>query len=171
MRAGLTTYSSRVCGKTQDEHGDVFSTEVGKSLKLGRSTGRQALDILSGCFQTHECALVGTCVDKGRVEGSCDMLLCVINAAGDCQLNVMLEWLQEFKESLVDTIPPETSSNDFGGFGINQQIRIRFSSLRNFFFGTIRIFGVQSPITCNETVHVHVLWPVCTHTIPFRMVP
>ena len=28
---------------------------------------------------------------------------------------------------------PETNSNDFGVFGINWQIRIRFSSLRNFF--------------------------------------
>ena len=24
-------------------------------------------------------------------------------------------------------------------------------------------------ITCNVTEHEHVLWPVCTHTIPFRM--
>ena len=28
---------------------------------------------------------------------------------------------------------------------------------------------VQSSITCNENVHVHVLWPVCTHAIPCRM--
>ena len=28
---------------------------------------------------------------------------------------------------------------------------------------------VRGSITCNETVDVHVLWPVCTDTIPFRM--
>ena len=35
---------------------------------------------------------------------------------------------------LEGTIPPETNSNDFGVFGIIQQIRIRFSSLRKLFF-------------------------------------
>ena len=54
-------------------------------------------------------------------------------------------------------------------FGINQQIRIRFSSLRNFFLNDSNFWCVQSSITCNETVHVLVLWPVCTHAIPFRM--
>ena len=38
------------------------------------------------------------------------------------------------------------------------------------FFLTIRFFWcVRGSVTCDETVHMHVLWPVCTHTIPFRM--
>ena len=39
----------------------------------------------------------------------------------------------------------------------------------NFSSERFELFGVQSSITCNETAHVHVLWPVCTNTIPFRM--
>ena len=39
----------------------------------------------------------------------------------------------------------------------------------NFFLNDSNFWCVQSSTTCNETVHVHVLWPVCTHTIPFRM--
>ena len=58
------------------------------------------------------------------------------------------------------TIPPEINSSDFGFFfGINWQIRIRYSSLR-FFLNDSNFWCVQSPTTCNETVHVHVLWPV-----------
>ena len=57
-------------------------------------------------------------------------------------------------------------------------LRIRFSSSRIFSrsqFEFFRVFGVQShamvqsSITHNEAVHVHVLWLFCTHTISFRM--
>ena len=44
-----------------------------------------------------------------------------------------------------------------------------FSSSRNFFLNGSNFWCVQSSTTCNETVHVPVLWPVCAHTIPFRM--
>ena len=60
-----------------------------------------------------------------------------------------------------------------GFFGISQQIQIRFSSSRTFFL-MIRIFVcVQCSTTCNETVHVHVLWPVCIlhNSIPNVVVP
>ena len=67
-----------------------------------------------------------------------------------------------------NTIRPETSWNDFVFFGIIQQIRIRFLSLR-IFFNDSNFWYVQSSITHNVAVHVHVLWPVCAHTIPFRM--
>ena len=45
---------------------------------------------------------------------------------------------------------------------------IRFSSSRNYFLNDSNFWWVQSSITHNVAVHVHVLWPVCTHTIPFR---
>ena len=68
------------------------------------------------------------------------------------------------------TMRPEIDSNDFGrGFGINQQIRIRFSSSRKIFLNHSNFWCVQSSITLTVAVHVHVLWLVCTHTIPFRM--
>ena len=38
-----------------------------------------------------------------------------------------------------------------------------------FFLNDSNFWCVQSSITHNEAVHVPVLWPVCAHTIPFRM--
>ena len=38
-----------------------------------------------------------------------------------------------------------------------------------FFLNDSIIWCVRSSITHNVAVHVHVLWPVCTHTTPFRM--
>ena len=67
------------------------------------------------------------------------------------------------------TTRPETISNDFGGFGINQQIRIRFSLSRTHFLNDSNFWCVRGSITCNVPVHVPVLWPVCTHKIPFRI--
>ena len=56
------------------------------------------------------------------------------------------------------TIRPEINSNDFGVFsGINLQIRIRFCRC-GFFLNDWKFWCVQSSISCNETVHVHVLW-------------
>ena len=58
-----------------------------------------------------------------------------------------------FFTSAMVTIRSETNSNDFGVvFGINWQIRIRFSSSRKLFFKTIRIFGVFK-------VQSHTMWP------------
>ena len=37
------------------------------------------------------------------------------------------------------------------------------------FFNDSNFWCVQSSITHNVAVNVHVLWPVCSHTIPFRM--
>ena len=50
-----------------------------------------------------------------------------------------------------------------GVFGFVQQIRIRFLSLRKIFLMIRILWCVRGSITRNETVHVHVLWPVCTH--------
>ena len=65
------------------------------------------------------------------------------------------------------TIRPEINSNDFGFF--LELIGIRFSLSRKIFLHDSNFWCVQSSTTCNETVHVHVLWPVSTHTITFRM--
>ena len=46
----------------------------------------------------------------------------------------------------------------FRGFWKNSQIRIRFSSSRSFLKNDSNFWCVQSSITCNETVHVHMLW-------------
>ena len=40
---------------------------------------------------------------------------------------------------------------------------------RGFFLNDSNFWCVQSSITHNVAVHVHVLWPVCTHTITFRI--
>ena len=41
---------------------------------------------------------------------------------------------------------------------------------REIFLIDSNFWCVQSSITCSESVHVHVLWSVSTHTIPFRIV-
>ena len=38
-----------------------------------------------------------------------------------------------------------------------------------FYLNDSNFWCVQSAITHSVAVHVPVLWPVCTHTIPFRM--
>ena len=38
-----------------------------------------------------------------------------------------------------------------------------------FFWDDSNFWCVQSSITHNVAVHVLVLWPVCTHAIPFRI--
>ena len=67
------------------------------------------------------------------------------------------------------TMPPETNSNDFGSLKFISRFKFEFFSLRKSFFEGFEFFGVQSSTTCNATVHVPVLWPVCAHAIPFRM--
>ena len=44
-----------------------------------------------------------------------------------------------------------------------------FRRCGNFFLNDLTFWCVQSSITHNVALHVHVLQPVCTHTIPFRM--
>ena len=44
-----------------------------------------------------------------------------------------------------------------------------FLSLRFFFFNDSNFWYVQSSMTCNDTIHVLVLWPVCAHRIPIQM--
>ena len=58
------------------------------------------------------------------------------------------------------TMPPETYSNDFGGF-LELFSRFEFEICRcgNYFLKV-------SNFWC---VHVNVPWPVCAHAIPFRM--
>ena len=48
--------------------------------------------------------------------------------------------------------------------------RFQFDFRRcDFFLNDSNFWCVQSSITHNVAVHVHVLWLVCTHTFPFRM--
>ena len=63
------------------------------------------------------------------------------------------------------------NSNGFGCFGnYSADSNSNFVVAKiSFFLNDSNFWCVQSSITWNETVHVHVLWPVCTHTIPFRM--
>ena len=71
-----------------------------------------------------------------------------------------------------DTIPLKTNSNDFGCFW-NQLA----DSNSNFVVAKILYFFERFEfLVCSKfnhthhvAVHVPVLWPVCTHTIPFRM--
>ena len=67
------------------------------------------------------------------------------------------------------TIPTETNSNDFGVFGINR-FEFDFRRRGNYLFEGFE-FLVCSKVnhTHHVAVNVHVLWPVCTHTIPCRM--
>ena len=68
------------------------------------------------------------------------------------------------------TIRPETNSNDFGGFWkYFSRFEFDFRRCGNYFLNDLNFWCVQSSITHNVTVHVRVLWPVCAHTIPFRM--
>ena len=65
---------------------------------------------------------------------------------------------------------PETHSNDFGVV-LESISRPEFDFRRCralLFLKDSNFWCVQSLITHNVAVHVHVLWPVCTHTNPFR---
>ena len=64
---------------------------------------------------------------------------------------------------------PKIISNDFGGFGNHLADSTSIFVVAILILNDSNFWCVQSSTTCNETVHVHVLWPVCTHTIPFRM--
>ena len=68
------------------------------------------------------------------------------------------------------TMRPQTNSNDFGVFwNLLRDSNSIFVAAEIIFLNDSIFWCVQSSITCNETVHMPVLWPVCTHTIPFRM--
>ena len=67
------------------------------------------------------------------------------------------------------TIPPEVNSNDFGVFRNYLADSNSIFAVAEFFLNDSNFWCVQSSITQNVSVHVHVLWLVCTHTIPFRM--
>ena len=64
----------------------------------------------------------------------------------------------------------EIISNDFGCF-LELISRFEFDFLRreNFFLNDSIFLCVQSSITHTVAVHVPVLWPVCAHRIPIRM--
>ena len=66
------------------------------------------------------------------------------------------------------TMRPEINSNDFGVFELTS--RFEYDIRRcGIFLNNSNFWCVQSSTTHNVAVHVHVLWPVCAHTIPFRM--
>ena len=62
----------------------------------------------------------------------------------------------------------ETNSNDFVFFDYLADSNSIFVVVE-FFSDDSNFWCVRESNACNETVHVHVLWPVRTHTIPFRM--
>ena len=66
------------------------------------------------------------------------------------------------------TMWPKTNPNDFG-WVLEFFSRFEFDCRRRVFLKESNFWCVQSSTACNETVHVHVLSPVCTQTIPFRM--
>ena len=58
----------------------------------------------------------------------------------------------------------------FRGFlKLISRFKFDFRRRENFFLNDPNFWCVRGSITCNVTENVHVLWPVCTHTIPFRM--
>ena len=88
--------------------------------------------------------------------------------------NHQKKWMpnfQKLKTIVKRSFPfgPKTNSNDFGGFWNYLADSISNFVVAKFFLNDSNFWCFQSPITFNETVHVHVLWLVCTHTIPFRM--
>ena len=71
---------------------------------------------------------------------------------------------------LLDHRMPQNQFERFRGF-LEIISRFEFDFLRRdfFFFNDSNFWCVQSSITNNVAVHVPVLWPVCAHTIPIRM--
>ena len=69
------------------------------------------------------------------------------------------------------TIRVQLDSNDFGFFFFDSITRLEFDFLRReiFFLNDSIFWCVQSSITHNVAVYVPVLWPVCAHTIAFRI--
>ena len=72
----------------------------------------------------------------------------------------------ELRLMACSTMRAETNSNDFGGFW-NQLADSNwiFFVAKIIFLNDSNFWCVQSSITHTVAVHVHVLWPVCTHTI------
>ena len=69
-----------------------------------------------------------------------------------------------------NTIHAKINSKDVRFFFSKIFRRFEFDfCLCEFFSDDSNFWRVWFSITSNVTVHVHVLWLVCTHTIPFRM--
>ena len=84
----------------------------------------------------------------------------------------LISSLQDNVEIPYNWIEYHLADNQFERFRFLLELISRFE----FDFRRCGIFSddsnfwcVLDSITCNETVHVHVLWLVCTRTIPFRM--
>ena len=72
-------------------------------------------------------------------------------------------------EQKICTIRTKINSNDFQEFW---ELISRFESdfrRCGIFSNDSNFRCVRRSVTCNETVHEHVLWPLCTHTVPLRM--
>ena len=68
------------------------------------------------------------------------------------------------------TMRPEINSNDFGFFWeLSSRFELEFRRRGNYFLKDSNFWCVQSSITHNAAVHVPVLFPVCAHRIPIRM--
>ena len=72
-----------------------------------------------------------------------------------------------------DDAPCYSARNKFERFRGFLELISRFEFVvrrrGNFFLKDSNFWCVQSSTIHNVAVHVQVLWPVCTHTIPFRM--
>ena len=110
-----------------------------------------------------------SCVQQGcmRAKGIAPMLSSHCEHSFACVTSLFFQKQKHHSVSSKKrhTIRRKTNSNDFGVFGINEQIRIRISSLRKlFFFLTIRIFGVfkvqsHTPCGCKCACAVACLHP------------
>ena len=77
--------------------------------------------------------------------------------------------LRSFFGSVQNTLRPHINSNDFGSFWHELADSDPNFVAAEICFNDSNFWCIQSSITHNVAVHVHVLRPVCTHTIPFRM--
>ena len=103
----------------------------------------------------------------------------ILKSQSGCKNSGKIWWMMKFLNKETHTpvllMKYHSARNQFerfrGFFGINKQIRIRISSSRKLYFlKDSNFWCVQSSITHTMwAVNMHVLWPVCAHTIPFRM--
>ena len=75
--------------------------------------------------------------------------------------------------SSTDPISYHSTGNQFerfrGFLELISRFEFEFCRRENFFLNDSNFWCVQSSNTHNVAVHVHVLWPVCAHAIPLRM--
>ena len=115
------------------------------------------------------CAVSLSCVDS-TVPSRANAQLCrAVLLTGALQRVVpfpLLVLLADHAEKLFHGKPIRTIS---GVLELISRFEFEFQRCDFFFLNASIFWCVQSSITCNETVHVLVLWPVCAQRIPIRM--